>query len=62
MFVTLDDTRKNDLLSPWKQLYFEVFVSIDILGPKEMIWSFAQYLSKNLVNPYKLLLDIGHVR
>ena len=43
MFVTLDDTRKNDLLSSWKQLFFEMFVSIDLLGPKEMNLSFAQY-------------------
>ena len=42
MFVTLDDTRKNDLWSSWKQLIFERFVSIDLLGPKEMILSFAQ--------------------
>ena len=42
MFVTLDDTRKNDLLSDWKQLFFEMFVSIDLLGPKKMILSFAQ--------------------
>ena len=38
MFVTLDDTRKNDLLSSWKQLFFEMFVSIDLLGPKK--WTY----------------------
>ena len=62
MFATLDDTRKNDLLSAWKQFFFEMFVSIDLLGPKEMILSFAQHLSKNLVDPDKLLPDIYHVR
>ena len=62
MFVTLDGTRKNDLLSSWKQLFFEVFVSFDLLGPKEMILFFAQYLWKNLVDPYELFRDIGHVR
>ena len=62
MFVTLDDTRKNDLLSSWKQLFFEMFVSINLLGPKEMILSFAQYLSKYLVDPDKFLPDICHVQ
>ena len=44
MFVTLDDTRKKgqNLLSSWKKLFFELFVSIDPLGPKKIIWSFAQ--------------------
>ena len=44
MFVTLDDTRKKgqNLLSSWKKLFFELFVSIDPLGPKKTIWSFAQ--------------------
>ena len=42
MFVKLDVTRKNELLSSWKQLFFEMFVSIDLLGPKEMILSIAQ--------------------
>ena len=62
MFVTLDATRKNDLLSSWKQLFFEMFVSIDLLGPKKRILSFPQYLAKNLVDPDKLLPDICHVR
>ena len=62
MFVTLDDTRKNDVWSSWKQLFFEMFVSIDLLGPKEMILLFAQYLSKHLVDTVKLLPDICHVR
>ena len=44
MFVTLDDTRKKGqkLFSLWKQFFFEMFISIDLLGPKEMILSFAQ--------------------
>ena len=62
MFVTLNDTRKNELLSSWKQLIFEMFVSIDLLGPKEVILSFAQYLSKYLVYPDKMMPDICHVR
>ena len=62
MSVTLDDTRKNDLWSSWKQLVFEMFVSVDLLGPKEMILSFAQYSAKYLVDPDKLLPDICHVR
>ena len=62
MFVTLDDARKNELLSSWKRLFFEIFVSIDLFGPKEMILSFAQNLSKYLVDPDKLLPDISHVR
>ena len=40
------------LLSSWKQLFFETFVSIDLFGPKDMILSNAQYLSKNLVDTY----------
>ena len=38
LFVTLDDTRKNGLLSSWKQLIFKMFVSIDLLGPKEFFY------------------------
>ena len=62
MFVTLDDTRKNDLWSSWKQIFFEMFVSIDLLGPKEMILSIAQYLATYLVDPDRLLPDICDVR
>ena len=49
-------------LSPWKQLIFEMFVSIDLLSPEEMILSFARLMSKSLVDPYKLFADIFHVR
>ena len=43
MFVTLDDTRKKGqkLFSSWKEFVFEMFVSIDLLGPKKMILPFA---------------------
>ena len=39
-----------------------MFVSIDLLGPKEMILSFVQYLSKYIADPDNLLPDICHVR
>ena len=39
-----------------------VFVSLDLLVRKEMILSFAQSLSKNLVDPYKMLHDNYIVR
>ena len=38
-----------------------MFVSIDILGPKEKIWSFAQIWSKYLVDPCKLFLTFAIV-
>ena len=62
MFVTLDDTRKQELMSSWKQLFFEMFVSINLLGPKEMIISFAQYSSNYFVDRDKSLPDICHVQ
>ena len=48
-FVTLDNSRKRSqkVLSPWKQLFFEVFLSIAFLGPKKFILSFAQKLSND---------------
>ena len=52
----------QSFLSSWEQLIFVMFVSIDLLGPKEMILSFAQYLSKYIVDPDILLPDICHVR
>ena len=44
MFVTIDDTRKKGQkqFSSWKQFFFEMFISIGLLGPKKMILSFAQ--------------------
>ena len=62
MSATLDGTRKNELLSSWRQPFFETFVSIDLLGPKEMILSVAHYLTKYIVDPDKLLPDIWHVQ
>ena len=62
MFVTLDDTRKNDHLSSWKQLFFEMFVSTDLSDPKEFFLSFAQYSLKYLLDPDELLPDICHVQ
>ena len=54
MFVTLDDTRKKGqkLFSSLKQFFFEMFVSIDPLGSKEVIFPFRQKLSKYLVDIY----------
>ena len=45
-----------------KTAFFEIFHSIDLLGAKEIILSFAKILSKNFVDPYNLFLDIFHVR
>ena len=39
-------------ISSWKPLSFEKFVSIDLLGPKDMFLSFAQNFSKYLVDPF----------
>ena len=39
-----------------------MFVSLDLLGPKEKILSSEQKLSKYFVDPYKLFPDISHVR
>ena len=51
------------LLSPLRKLFLEMFFfSIDLLGPKEMFISFAQSLSKQLVDPDKLFRVIFHVR
>ena len=63
MFVRLDDIKKMDqkFLSLWKQLFFEMFVSVDFLGPNEKISSFWQKTWKNLVDRYKLFPDIFHV-
>ena len=43
-------------LSSWKQLFFERFVSIDLLGHKEMFLSFAQKCWKTLWNLINCLL------
>ena len=39
-----------------------MFVSIDLVYPKEKILSFAQKFVKNLVDPFQLFLDIFYVR
>ena len=39
-----------------------MFVSINLLNPKETVLSIAQYLSKNILDPDKLLPDICHVQ
>ena len=64
MFVTLDDTRKKgqEFFSSWKQFFLEMFVSIDLLGPKEMILSFLNFLSEELVYSYNMFHDFFHVR
>ena len=63
-FVTLDSTRKNGKKSSFagEQLYFEMFVSIDLLGTIEMILSFAQLSSKNIVHLYKKFPEVCHTR
>ena len=60
IFVTLDDTRKKGqkLFSSLKQFFFEMFVSIDLLGSKEVIFSFIQTLSKYLVDAYRKFHDL----
>ena len=45
-----------------KKAFFEMFVSINLLGPKEMLSSFAQSMSKHLVDPYIVFLVIFHVQ
>ena len=52
----------QELLSLWKQLSSETFVSIVLLCPENMILSFAQFMSNYLVDPYRMLPDICHVR
>ena len=37
-----------------------MFASIDHLDPKEKILSFAQKMSKYLLDPFKLFTDISH--
>ena len=42
--------------------FFEMFVSIELLDPGEMILIFAQYLSKCLVDTCRLFHDTFHVQ
>ena len=64
MFVTVDDTRKSvpKTFVIVETAFLELFVFIALLGPKEMFLSFAQSLSKRLVDPYNFFPDICHVR
>ena len=39
-----------------------MFVSINLLGPKEMILSISQKLASYISDPHKLLPDICHVQ
>ena len=52
----------QNVSSPLKLLLFETFVSIDLLGLEKKILSFAQKMSKNVVDSYEILPDIVHVR
>ena len=63
MFVTFDDIKKLDqkFLSSWKQLFFEMFISVDLLGANEKISSFGQKTWKNLVEHFKLFPEVFHV-
>ena len=49
-------------LSSWKQLHFEMFVSIDLLGPKETFMSFAQQVSEYFANRYNLFFEVCQTR
>ena len=64
MFVTLDDARKKGLkpFSIVKLAPFWIVCFIDLLGPKEMLLSCAQSMSKHLVDSDKLFPVIFHVR
>ena len=42
--------------------FLKCFFTIDLLGPKEVMLSFAQYLPQNLNYPYKLLPEDFHTR
>ena len=63
-FVTLGNTWKkpHKFLSPRKQLFSEMIVSIDLLGHTEMNLSFAKFLSKHLVGPYNLFAEVCQTR
>ena len=44
----------QNFLSSWKEQFFEMFVSIDFLGPKELILLLPQYLPEYPLDPYKV--------
>ena len=58
----LPERMGQKFLSPWKQLIFEMFVSIDRLGPQKKILSFAQGWSQYVLCPYRLFCAVCHVR
>ena len=60
MFSKLDNTRKNrpKTFVIAKKAFVEMFVSINLLGPKEMLLSFAQSMSKHHVVPYNVFFVV----
>ena len=64
MFFIFDITRKNrpKTFVMAKKAFFEIFFSINLLGPKEMLLSFSQSMSKHLVDPYNVFFVIFQVR
>ena len=38
----------QNLLSPWKHLFFDMFVSVDLLGPKKWSYQLHNFCQKNL--------------
>ena len=61
----MDDKGKNGrktFCHREKSFFPEMLFSTDLLGPEEVILSFAQNLSKYLECPYKLITDVCHVR
>ena len=63
-FLTVDKTRKNAAIFfvTGKIVFSEMFVSNDLLSPREMNIQLAQILSKDILNPYILFLDVFHVQ
>ena len=61
MFFTLDNTRKSRSkhLSPWKKLFFEIFLPIDLLGAEEKFLSLEKSLSKHLLGPFRLFQELS---
>ena len=61
--VTLDNKRKEGprFLSLWKQLYSEMFVSIDLLGPKKGSYHWQNSCRKTSWTPTKCPLRLSLV-
>ena len=49
-------------MSLWKELFFEMFASIDFLGPKELILLLPEKLPEYLLDPYKFSAEVCHTR